>query len=139
MSLKNQKFIPLSIAFIYLLFGGLKLISGCSPAEEIGINTIKILTFSIFSEDLCLYLLSALEIAIGVLLLIKGVRKFAIVIAITHLVLTFTPFIFFPSQVLNFDELSFNLLGQYIIKNIVLIGALLSIYPSNSNKQSITI
>lgn len=138
MALEKQKLLPLSIAFIYLLFGGLKLVSGCSPAEEIGIDTIKVLTFSIFSENSCLYFLSALEIGIGLLLLIKNYRKLAIVLAISHLVLTFTPFIFFPGQVINFDQAGFNLLGQYILKNIVIIVALISIYPANPNFNQAT-
>ena len=40
------------------------------------------------------------------------------------MLLTFTPLYFFPDLIFNESILSLTLLGQYIIKNLIILGAL---------------
>lgn len=40
------------------------------------------------------------------------------------MVLTFTPLVFFPELIFNENLLTLTLLGQYIIKNLIILGAL---------------
>lgn len=40
------------------------------------------------------------------------------------MVLTFTPLVFFPELIFNKNLLTLTLLGQYIIKNLIILGAL---------------
>lgn len=128
-----------SIAVIFLLFGALKLFPQLSPAEVIGIETVDRLTNGLFAKEICIYALAIFELIIGISLLVKKWIKVAVPLAIVHLCLTFTPFILFPGEVFNLSVNSLSLLGQYILKNIVIISALLLIYPSKANYQHINI
>lgn len=127
---KKFKILRYSIGSIFLLFGILKFFPQLSPAENIGIETVRILTFHILPESICILALAIFEITIGLLLISGKYPKFSVTIAIIHLLCTFTPFIFFPESVFNLDMNSLSLLGQYIIKNVVIISSLLIIYPS---------
>lgn len=117
--------IPVSIGLVYLWFGSLKFFAGLSPAEKLAQDTIDRLTYSIIEPELSIVLLALWECLIGVLLIFKKWYRFALNIALVHILLTFSPFIFFPE--LTFTEAPFGLtlLGQYIVKNIVFLGALL--------------
>lgn len=137
---KKFKLLRYSIAIIFILFGVLKFFPQLSPAESVGIDTVSILTLHLLSDSCCIAALAIFEITIGLLLISGYLPKLAVSFAIAHLLCTFTPFIFFPEMVFNLDVNSLSLLGQYIIKNIVIICALLIIYPSedyNNAQQEI--
>lgn len=129
------RLLSISIGIIYLLFGVLKFFPELSPAETIGINTVQMLTFFQFTPKMAIFSLASFEISIGLLLLCYKCRKIAITLAITHLVLTFTPFIFFPGEVFTLETNSLSLLGQYILKNIVIICALVILYPTDGEAK----
>ena len=133
----KYRLLAISIGIIYLLFGGLKFFPNLSPAETIGIETVQMLTLFKFSDSMAILSLATFEIVIGLLLLCHKCRKIAITLAICHLVLTFTPFLFFPNQVFSMETNSLSLLGQYILKNIVLIMALVILYPSPENAKNL--
>jgi len=135
----RENFLRFSIAFIFILFGALKFFPHLSPAEIIGTDTVQRLTCSILPKEVCLAILAIFEVSIGVLLLFKRFIKVAILLAMTHLIMTFTPFVFYPGEVFNLSMNSLSLLGQYILKNIIIISALLLIYPIQKNYQEITI
>ncbi len=118
------------------MFGGLKFFPQLSPAEAIGITTVQKLTCYLFPKSFCIYALAVFEVLIGVLLLFKKSTKIAISLAIIHLILTFTPFLFSPEKVFNIPTNSFTLLGQYIFKNIIIIGALIVLYPSTDKVRT---
>ena len=135
--LKNDvkiRLLTLSIGLMFLWFGGLKFFPNMSPAEAIGSNTVCALTMGILPGDLCLLALAVLEVCIGLCFLTNKFLKTAIIVACCHLVLTFSPFLLFPDETFNGSLVSLSLLGQYIIKNLVIISALLLIYPWH-NKQ----
>lgn len=117
--------IPVSIGLVYLWFGSLKFFTGLSPAEKLAQDTIDQLTYGVFEPEVSILLLAIWECLIGVLLIFKKWYGFALKIALVHIVLTFLPFLFFPE--LTFTEAPFGLtlLGQYIVKNIVFLGALM--------------
>jgi len=123
-----------SIGVVYLLFGGLKFFPSLSPAENIGLETVQMLTFNMLAPEVAIYFLAIFEIIIGILLLCSKFQKIAILTAVTHLILTFSPFILFPEQVFLLETNGPSLLGQYIFKNIVLLSALILLYPSKEDR-----
>ena len=125
------RILTISLGLVFLYFGALKLFPNLSPAEDIGISTVEKLTFGLISSKLAIYLLALLEVGIGLCLVTRSCLKTVVIIAIAHLVLTFTPFLFFPDLTFRSSFGTPSLLGQYIIKNIVLISALLVIYPAS--------
>ncbi|MDF1695228.1 MAG: hypothetical protein P1U56_05325 [Saprospiraceae bacterium] len=133
----KERFLRYSIALIFLIFGGLKFFPQLSPAEIIGSETVMKLTGNMLPKSICITALALFEVSIGLLLLSRKYIRVAIPLAIAHLVLTFTPFIFFPSEVFNLSANSLSLLGQYILKNIIIICSLYLIYPSKQKYTTV--
>lgn len=126
----RTKLLPITIGLIYCWFGCLKFITGLSPAEDLVEKTFDVLLFGLFSSSISIKLLGLIECLIGIFLIINKHKKTVIKITLIHLVFTFSPLFLFP-------ELTFALAGQYILKNIIIIGALLSIYPFKKKKSII--
>jgi len=120
--------IALSIGLVYLWFGGLKFIPGMSPAQDLAIDTIGMLTFDLIPASTSLFLLALWEVGIGVFLIFNRFLKIIIPIALVHMVCTFTPILFFPDLAFAKPPLGYTLLGQYIFKNIIIIAALITLY-----------
>lgn len=121
----------ISIGIIYLWFGSLKYFPGVSPAEELAKETIHLLTFGLISPELSLLLLAIWETVIGILLISGLFWRFTFWLVLIHMICTFTPLALLPH--LSFSQMPFSLtlVGQYIIKNIVIISALWVIHSAD--------
>lgn len=124
----------ISIGIIYLWFGALKFFHGYSPAEDLAINTINKLTFGFIPEPLNIILLAGWECALGILLISGKWLRTALVLLFIHMACTFTPLLFFPSVSFKYAPYGFTLVGQYIMKNIIIICAALIIWPAKERK-----
>lgn len=126
------RILAISMGIIYFIFGMLKFFPHLSPAEEIGINTVQALTFNVFSGNLAIFSLAIFEVVIGLLLISQKFLKIAIIAALAHMVCTFAPMLFFPEEFFATSYYTPSLLGQYILKNIIIISALFVIYPTKN-------
>jgi len=61
--------------------------------------------------------------------------RIAISLAFIHLAFTFSPFILLPALSYRENVLELTLVGQYIIKNLAILSALLFIYPEKQMAQ----
>jgi uncharacterized membrane protein YkgB len=127
-----KRLFTLSIGIIFLWFGVLKFFPGISPAQDLALETIDQLTFSLIPTKLAIILLALWEVTVGVLFLLNIIRKEVIYLALAHMLLTFSPMFFFPHLVFNDNPLTLTLVGQYIIKNLVIISVLLSLLPKKN-------
>ena len=132
-SIKKIHLLRISIGIIYIWFGSLKFFGGLSPAEELAGETLKILTCQLIAPQVSYFLLALGETLIGILLVINLWPRVAIIIALAHMICTFAPMIFMPKVSFNQSLFSMTLIGQYILKNLVIISALLVIYPMKEN------
>jgi uncharacterized membrane protein YphA (DoxX/SURF4 family) len=123
----------ISIGVIYLWFGALKFFHGYSPAEDLAINTIHKLTFGLIPQPVTIILLAAWECAVGILLIAGKWLRTVFIFLFVHMVCTFTPLLFFPSLSFNFPPYGFTLVGQYIMKNIIIICAALVLWPKQKD------
>ena len=132
--IKNNHILAITIGIVYVWFGSLKFFSFLSPAEILAKKTIKFLTLGVIPSDISIILLAILEVSIGILLLFNLFRKKVLIVALGHMVLTFVPLFLFTEDSFMMLPFSFSLLGQYIFKNIVIMGALITLYrlPENS-------
>tara|TARA_R110000868_G_scaffold123579_1_gene327150 strand:+ start:476 stop:874 length:399 start_codon:yes stop_codon:yes gene_type:complete len=119
MNKRHLDFIAWGMAVVYLWFGVLKIIPGASPAEELVASTVGKLSFGLVQESLAVYSVGFLEIFIALILVFSRFRKFSAVLVIGHLFFTFTPILLFPEKCFS-SVLVLTLLGQYVIKNIIL-------------------
>ncbi|MFY0686915.1 MAG: doxx family protein [Cyclobacteriaceae bacterium] len=129
--------IRISTGLIYLVFGGLKFLPNYSPAETLAAETIGLITFDLFSGSLALYALAVIETIIGVGLILNFKVKWTIRIALWHMACTFFPMILLPGAAYTDAPYSLSLVGQYILKNLVVVSALLAVYCHTPAKQSL--
>lgn len=131
----NNNGVLVSIGIVYLWFGGLKFFTGVSPAETLAINTIDHLFLGKIPSNISIILLAFWETVIGLFLISNLFRKFTLLLALVHIVFTFTPLLFFPE--LTFTQVPFGLtiLGQYIIKNIIILAVLLFLFRENQKTK----
>jgi uncharacterized membrane protein YphA (DoxX/SURF4 family) len=106
----------------------LKFFPEFSPAEELATNTIEALFGGIIPDTTALLLLATWETVIGLLLIFNLFRRPVIILALVHMVFTFAPLILLPETSFSVAPFRFTLVGQYIVKNLVIIGALLALY-----------
>ncbi len=135
MNMKNKTILSSTIGLVYIWFGSLKFFPGTSPAEELARNTIHQLTFGVVTDQTAVTLLAILEVAIGVFLLSGFFRRQVVAVALAHMVCTFTPLLFFPSDSFSQAPLVPTLLGQYIGKNIIIVGALITLVRKEQGRR----
>lgn len=120
--------LAICIGLIYLWFGLLKFFPGKSPAEQLAQETIALLTFNLIPASISIILLAIWEVLVAALLIIYRWKKPALILAIIHIILTFTPLLLLDQKSFVLAPLQPTLLGQYILKNILFIGVLLVLY-----------
>jgi uncharacterized membrane protein YkgB len=124
-----------SIGIIYLWFGALKFFHGYSPAEALAIKTIHALTFGLISDSYSIILLASWECLVGVMLIAGKWVKASLALLFVHMICTFTPLFLFPEDSFRYAPYGLSLVGQYIIKNIVIITSALVVWQAEKIKQ----
>jgi uncharacterized membrane protein YkgB len=119
----------ISISIIYLWFGMLKFFPGVSPAEHLAKETLSILTFRLIPSSTTYLILAVWEVAIGLCLITFPRKRIGFHMAMCHMLFTFTPLILLPADSYQHYVFSLTLVGQYIFKNIIILCALLMVYP----------
>lgn len=112
-----------SLGIVFLWFGALKLFPGLSPAEGLAGRTILALTHGLVPPAVSLPILGIWESLIGIGLLTGRGLRLSLVLLFFQMSGTITPLVLFPSEVFIHEPFVLTLLGQYIIKNVVLVSA----------------
>ncbi|MCC6945017.1 MAG: DoxX family protein [Thermomicrobiales bacterium] len=111
------------LGIVFLLFGALKLFDGVSPAEEITERTMDKLTFGLLSGDTARLFVGLLEVAIGICLISgRWLRPGLVLLAIAGVGII-APLFLFYDELFSGKHHAPTLLGQYVIKDIVLLAA----------------
>ena len=134
-NLSKEKLLAISIGICYLWFGTLKFFPGLSPADALAKDTIHSLTFGLIPSDISILLLAIWEVTIGVCLIFNLQIRRIIILTLIHMILTFTPLVFLPEVSFNHAPFTLTLIGQYIMKNLVIIVALLMLYPQSPKAE----
>ena len=113
----------IGLGLIFLWFGMLKFFPGLSPAQDLATRTIERLTLGVVTPDVALPALATWETLIGLGLLTGRFLRATLLLLALQMLGTVTPLVLFPGEVFSSFPLAPTLEGQYIIKNIVLIGA----------------
>lgn len=106
-----------AIALVFIWFGSLKLL-GISPAEEL-IEATLILG----SPEVFVPILGGWEVAIGLCFLFRPFIRLGIFLLFLQLPGTFLPMVVLPEAVFTEFPYGLTVEGQYIVKNLVIIGA----------------
>lgn len=110
-----------AIGIVFLWFGALKLM-GISPAADLVTATVYVASPTWFVP-----LLGAWEVLIGVSLLYRPLIRLGILLLFLQLPGTFLPLVLLPEVVYTSFPYGLTVEGQYIVKNLIIIGAALVI------------
>jgi len=116
-------FLRLSIGIIFIWFGGLKFFAGMSPAENLAVSTIEVLTFGLIPSNIALFLLATFEVLIGILMTSGKYLRFTILLLLGQMIGTMSPIVLFPDIVFADIPFVLTIEGQYIFKNFVVISS----------------
>lgn len=113
----------ISIGIVFFWFGVLKFFPGASPAQDLAIRTIDLLTFGLLPASLIINMLALWEVLIGLGFMTGKYLKTTLLLLFAQMLGTFTPVFLFPAEVFTAIPYAPTLEGQYIIKNIVIVSA----------------
>jgi uncharacterized membrane protein YkgB len=108
----------IGLGIVFFWFGALKLVPGLSPAEALVRNTIYVV-----DPDLFLPILATWEVGIGLGLILGKYMRLTLLLLFLQMPGTALPLVILPEVVWTAFPYGLTLEGQYIIKNLVLIGA----------------
>jgi uncharacterized membrane protein YphA (DoxX/SURF4 family) len=106
------------LGIVFFWFGVLKFFEGLSPAEDLVRNTVYFV-----DPDLFLPVLAAWESLIGIGLITEKFLRVTILLLFLQMPGTALPLLILPEKVWTVFPYGLTLEGQYIVKNLVLIGA----------------
>ena len=113
----------ISLGIIFFWFGVLKFFPGLSPAQDLAIRTIDVLTFGFIPGNISIIILAIWECLIGLGLILGVYTRITLLLLFLQMPGTILPIFFFPHEVFTQIPYAPTLEGQYIIKNLVLISA----------------
>lgn len=114
----------IALFIIFFWFGLLKTMN-ISPAEPL-VQTLLAATMSFVPFDGFRIFFGFYEMAIGLAFLFAGAERLAVVLLLPHMATTFLPLILLPNETWA-SVLVPTFIGQYIIKNLVIIALALSL------------
>lgn len=120
---------------IFLWFGIVKLFPGSSPAESLASGTICALTFHVISPPTCTMALAIFESLVGILLVSGRLLKPVLVLLFLHMLGTLLTFFIFPDLMFAKFPFVLTMQGQYVMKNIIILAAILIIWPQREPSQ----
>ena len=119
----------IGIGVIFIWFGVLKPL-GLSPAAELLANTVYWWT-----PEIVVPAIGWWEVAIGITFLIPQLTRVAIFLLAVQMPGTFLPLVLLPEVCFTVIPWGLTLEGQYIVKNLVIIGAALVIGSTIETKR----
>ncbi len=113
----------IALGVVFLWFGVLKFCPGLCDVEVLAQQTLGLMTFHLLSPAICIRVLALAECAVGMGLLTGRLPRTTILCLLLHLAGTFLPLVLFPAECWKHFPYAPTLVGQYILKNIVLMAA----------------
>ena len=108
-----------ALGVVFIWFGVLKLL-GISPADDLIAETVILVEPEVFIPILGLW-----EVVIGVCFIFRRLLRVAILLLFLQLPGTFLPLLLVPEAVYTVFPYGLTVEGQYIVKNVIIIGAAL--------------
>ena len=112
-----------AVGAVFLAFGVLKYFPGVSPAENLTKASTHLLTFGLVPDDVSIVAIATLECFIGVCLISGWSMRVAIWLLAIEFVGILSPIVLLPSRLFGGPYGAPTLEGQYVLKDVILVGA----------------
>jgi len=112
------RILRVGLGIVFFWFGVLKFFPGLSPAEDLVRHTIYFV-----DPDLFIPILAAWEALIGLGLIFGKYMRVTLLLLFLQMPGTALPLLLLPEVVWTYFPFGLTLEGQYIVKNLALIGA----------------
>jgi len=112
-----------TLGLIFVWFGVLKFCPGLCDVEVLAAKTMQALTLGLIPARVCICMLGVLECGIGVGLISRRWMRLTTVCLMLHLGGTFVAMGLFPGETWKHFPYAPTLVGQYILKNLILMAA----------------
>ncbi|MFB7470185.1 hypothetical protein [Kitasatospora sp. NPDC056184] len=123
-----------SVGVLYLWFGLPKFFSGASPAEDLATRCMSLMTFDAVPPGVSRFLLALMEVSIGFGLVTGVLLRLTLAVFFVHMTGVFATLVLLPNDVWAHGVPPVPTLeGQYILKNLVLIAACLTVATRERN------
>ena len=113
----------ISVGAVFLGFGFLKFFPGVSPAQDLSIKTISLLTFDAVPWPVGLVAIAVLECLIGICLLANRWMRLAVWLLAIEFVGILAPLVLLPGRLFGGPHDAPTLEGQYVLKDFILVAA----------------
>ncbi|MER5352266.1 DoxX family protein [Kitasatospora sp. NPDC002551] len=118
----------ISVGVLYLWFGLPKFFPGASPAEDLATRCMSLMTFDTVPPGVSRFLLALMEVAIGIGLVTGLLLRLTLAVFFVHMAGVFATLVLLPDDVWTGGVPPVPTLeGQYILKNLVLVVACLTV------------
>jgi putative oxidoreductase len=113
----------ISLGLIFLAFGLLKFFPGHSPAAVIAEKTLGVFTFGLLGPNVDRVLVATLETTVGLCLTTGWFLRLGLLLLGVNMVGILSPLVLFPHDLFPGGLTAPSLLGQYVLKDAVLLCA----------------
>ncbi len=112
-----------AVGAVFLGFGVLKYFPGVSPAEGLTKATTHLLTFGLIPGGVSIVAIATLECFIGACLITARFMRLAIWLLAIEFVGILSPLVLLPGRLFSGPHNAPTLEGQYVLKDMILVGA----------------
>ncbi|MGI8539219.1 MAG: DoxX family protein [Rubrobacteraceae bacterium] len=112
-----------SLGAVFIGFGLLKFFPGLSPAAGLATQTTSVLTLGLIPAGVSIFLIAALECTIGLGLITGKFLRLTLLLLGFQMLGAMSPLLLFPGELFAGPLHAPTLEAQYVIKDVVLIGA----------------
>jgi len=113
----------IAVGVVFFGFGVLKYFPGVSPAQNLTEATTHILFFGLVPGRVCMGFVATLECVIGLSLIAGRPMRVAIWLLGAEFVGILSPLVLLPARLFSGPHHAPTLEGQYVLKDIILVGA----------------
>lgn len=113
----------ISMGAVFLAFGVLKFFPGVSPAQDLTVTTIDILTFGLVPGSVALMVTATLECLIGIGLLVGRGLRLTVYLLAAQLLGILSPLLLLTGRLFSGPHHAPTLEGQYVLKDVILVAA----------------
>ncbi|MBV9690114.1 MAG: DoxX family protein [Ktedonobacteraceae bacterium] len=113
----------ISMGAVFFGFGVLKFFPNVSPAQSIATQTLNLISFGLLPATISRVFVASLECAIGLCFLTGKFLRMAVWLLLFELIGILSPLVLLPGELFTGPFHAPNLLGQYVLKDVILAGA----------------